>query len=174
MKTSTKGRARGGGRGVRPGRGAGKAPKRGLLSDAHEQRRRKIIDDHLGSGAALLYKAALPFEIHRIADATPACIRELGVDDPTDDWEIAPYADPRCCWIDIANQALNSGLRLSFDVPRGLSCQLTALWAARLGPDVRAAYDVIRKRLVLWHENEDELQEGGFKLIGERDRKVLV
>jgi len=146
MKKNVKGRGRGGGGGVRPG-------QRNIVREGFER-----FADHL-------YQPALPFEIHTSDSATPACIRELGVDDPTDDWNLSRFANPPRAWIDIANQALNAGLRLSFDVPRGLSCNLTALLVGRLGTDgtigtdVCAAYDCIRKRLVFWHRNEDVLRD---------------
>ena len=158
------------------GRGAGacKAPKRSYRLDGIEQRRREIIREGFGLIADHLYQPALPFEIHTINSATPACIRELGIDDPTEDWDISRFVNPPRCWIDIANQALNAGLRLSFDVPRGLSCNLTAMLAGRLGTDgsfgtdVCAAYDCIRKRLVLWHRNEEVLRDATTDDLAER------
>jgi len=169
MGNKMKRRARGGGRGVRPGRGA--APRKlERIEHTAWQRLREPLE-RLAKG---LYQPALPFEIHGIDNATPIAVREPLIDEPDEDWNLMRFEDPPRCWIDIANEALNSGLRLSFDVPRSLSCQLTALLVARLGADMHAAYDVVRKRLVLWHENEDELRTGGFERFSARLGKAVV
>lgn len=104
---------------------------------------------------------------------TPITTRALG-DDSTEDWDISRFADPPRCWIDIAKTALNAGLRLSFDVPRALSCNLAAMLAGRLGPDTCAAYDVVGKFLVLWHRNEEVFRDARTEDCAARGWKAVV
>jgi len=151
-----------------------KAPKRIDRLEQIQHEAWQNLREPLERRAKRLYEPALPFQIHTSNDATPAAVREPLIDGAEDDWDILRFEDPPRYWIDIANQALNSGLRLSFDVPRPWACQLTAMLVCRLGADITAAYDVIRKRLVLWHNNEDELNHAASQKFSECNGKVLV
>jgi len=153
------------------GRGAGacKVPKRSdpLLPSSG------VLDRLWSRHTKEMYGPALPFEIHTSNGATPIRTR-ADDDDSTEDWDLTRFDYPPRAWVDIAKSALNAGLRLSFDVPRALSCNLAAMFACRLGDDVCAAYDVVRKRLVLWHSNEEVLRDAITDDLGERGGKAVV
>jgi hypothetical protein len=149
MKTSTKGRARGGGRRVRLGRGADH-PKVG-----------GGVPQPPGTSSEAYYGPALPFEIHSYMDASPNLHRSRAM--PADrDWGVSKYC--RIVELEdyeglIADQALQAGLRVSIRCPPDFAPDIAGAFAQRVPSQTVVFYDEEARRLVFRHENEEAIRD---------------
>jgi len=138
MKTSTKGRARGGGRGS-PAASEGCG----------------VVEDR--------FPAQFPFLLHEPDDNWG--FRRYGADEDADgDKEshavIGLYLRAPEAWWSIVADALRGGMRVSAPVPPCWAVDVAAHVAQELVDcRIRASYDVPAGRLVLIHENEEAIRE---------------
>ena len=178
MKTSTKGRARGGGRRVRPGRGAGSGS-----ADSYRRQLTRVIaklgDEELlrlvgsaeepafvspgpppgGHSLDPSYRAALPFEIHKSGDADSLLGRsrerisdsESGFDKYM---QILDFSDHEGT---IADQALTAGLRVSIKCSPEYAPDIACAFAQRVPSRTIVYYDANGQRLVFRHEHEEAI-----------------
>ena len=183
MKTSTKGRARGGGRGVRPGRGAGAILRKmyallGKLSPAEALGAINVFEGYAWAGGQppgfikpgpppggdrfkASYRAALPFDIHESDDASPFMHRCRERDADSDQCprlygriiDLSEYESG------IADQALTAGLRVSIKCSPDFAPDFAGAFAQRIPSRTLVYYDDRARRLVFRHENEEAIHE---------------
>ena len=149
--SGTKARARGGGRRVRLGRGAGDDPPTGVVFSLKEEER--DVEFRFGS--------SFPIQIHSAGSLSGVHRRRLSElrpgdrdDYPLHDW----YESPNEWWV-IAHHALDGGMRVSMAVPSEYAVDVTAIAAQRVGVPLHAIYDAAAGRIVLIHDNEGAIHD---------------
>ena len=183
MKMSGKARARGGGRGVRPGRGAGAILRKMYallpkLSPAEALGAINVFEGYAWAGGKppgfikpgpppgvdhlkASYRAALPFEIHESDDASPFMHRSRDRDADSEQCSrlygrivnLSEYEGTT------ADQALAAGLRVSIKCSPDFAPDIAGAFAQRVPSRTLVFYDEETRRLVFRHENEEAIHD---------------
>ena len=147
LKTSAKGRARGGGRGVRPGRAAGLG----------EQQLHTRIS-HAIEYAECRFQTKFPFRFH--PGLGMAGVERYRTDEKTlrDDYRITRWVEMPQSWWKAVREALALGMRVSVAVPHAYAVDVAVI-AARSITEIplHALYDAVAERIVLINEDEEAI-----------------